>query len=746
MLDLDKVQSDETMGFCLSNFLGYASHAVQDKAIPNFFDGQLPTQRRYILAMQDLKAFPGRKTIKSTVAGARMTGWYSPQGNGYGVLVNMSQDYKVQALLTKPEGNWGEPENFIPAAERYTETQLSKFAMETLLQDLPGERTASDKEPHGIVPTKTNWEGSLLEEEYLPARLPVLLINGSSGIAVGIAQNFQPLEYKSLLNQLKSFIEGGKVDYSKLQPGHPTNCVSITPRSEFEDALKTGSGSIRLAARYTTETDARGTRTTAIIITAVPPYTSFNAIGDNFNAWRRGDTTCPFKAFRNESSNDEIRLVFEFKSNERPKDGAEVQLRLQQLYKKLSLITTATIKMVALKGRYPIQYNVETFFQDWVEERSNIIQRISEQKAIHYGREKHRYDLLKWVRKYVEEVIEIIKTAVSEDYIEMEINKIRNAYNEEILQPGDLKIVLGINLRQLAKITEEELLVKSESMFNKWKTHTDLVNREELRHGRIIKDINYFLKNKDKLGIQNTNTQFDAKLAAILTQPVKEIKVRIPKGENPFIPYLKNKADVDVLCQTESGFFVRISSRGVKTQPMSPKLPMATDKIQHATFVDREYVVFITDTGKLFSILKENLPINQPVHYSKVCEIAKVNQNGVKGISMIPMITETPTHIMLYLEDGTFKKVKMSAVTSMRASITLPTPILYAGFIGKGVIPSFRKGEEIISTVDPKEIRESSPKRKARMPGIMQLGMPTKVLKGLAINRDGRTIFKAKVN
>lgn len=377
---MESAYKDSTKKEALTTFLDYSSHSIREQALPNFFDGLVPSHKKFVLAMQDMKALPDHKTQKSVAIVAQQTKEYHPVGNTYSSLVTMSQDWKVQAMLTDPEGNWGNPESGEPAAERYTENKLSEFAHKSLLSDLPSKRTLSRNDPHGIVPCTVTYTDTYHEEDYLPAQLPNLLLNGSNGIAVGIAQTWQPLQYATVLKELVRYIQKGKINYPNIRIGHPSGCPIVSPQKDFINILKTGKGSIKQAPNYEVYRDGnlRTQNIDSIIFRTSPHGVLLNKIGDVFNAWRLSCSDCPFRRFYNESTEDSTVLRFLVKSGFHSKEHEEYLAKL--LYTKLPLVASHTINMVALKDNFPIQYTLETFFDNWVEERHLILKRVAERE------------------------------------------------------------------------------------------------------------------------------------------------------------------------------------------------------------------------------------------------------------------------------------------------------------------------------------------------------------------------------
>jgi DNA gyrase subunit A len=489
--DLDRTLQNSACASSWDNFIYYASNAIQDKALPHFFDGLVPSQRKLILSLDDLKARPDAKTVKSSSVVSRSTQAYHPVGNTYNVLVNLSQEWRVQAILTAPEGNWGPIESGLAAAERYTEIRFSQFGSDVLFADLPNaERQKSDAVPHGIVPASITYTDLHWEEDYLPARLPLLLLNGQNGIAVGIAQTWQPLAFRPLLTEIRQFLKTGQIDYTKLRPGYPTSPFITSSQQSFIDALKTGRGSVRSTAHHEVVKN-RNNLITQIVFTSLPHGVTINPIGDTFNEWRAEDPAeCPFKEYRNETTvlnkRDAIKLVFVLRE---PQPESALPGLLALLFKKTRLSDNHTVNMVALKGRFPVNYTLESFLVDWVEERQQIIYRVAQRKHGELSRQKRRLQILSWVRRNLDPTTAILKSALDEDQLYTALIAMPGLLPE--LERAELDIVLDLNLRQLSKLAEADLLARMSRLDEQLAEQLKLVVDRQNRIQAIDADLHF---------------------------------------------------------------------------------------------------------------------------------------------------------------------------------------------------------------------------------------------------------------
>lgn len=676
--DINLIQQDSTLAYLFSNFLGYSSHLIQEQAIPQFFDGLLPSQRGHLLSMQDLGMANSKKHQKSTRVVAHQTGTYRPVGNTYDVLVNMSQDWRTQVLLTDPEGGWGPQESGKASAERYTETRLSVFAEKIALPDTP-QRLTSDKTPHNIVPTSINEFGTHWVEQYLPVRLPLILINGNNGIAVGLSQTWQPFSYTTLLPQIVSFINTGKIDYTALKFGYPTECLIANRRADIEQALKTGSGSVRTAGKY--ELVKKGMLTEAVVFTSVPPHITLNAIGDAFQDNKRNFPDFPFDSYRNESSRGQIRLVFKFRN---PTPSMQVvEEAVRTLYKRCKLMDHQTINMVALKNNFPIKYSLETFLEDWVAERAAILVRLSQNQLAQLSRDKRRLDVLTFAKRHETDVLDILHNSETESLINQAFtNLAERKYPGFGWAEDDTKILLQINLRQLSKLDESEHQKKLQKIKEAMDSLQSLIDSPSQQRLYITNEIQDFYTNRAKMGVRDLVCEYDENLANFLDSKPQAQKFTFPgkPGVTPVtsqaaVTYLKTElgaaASPDILVYTKSGLTYLFRGHSVRQNMETKVALLQDDKIAQAFFCSNENIPFITGEGRVIFIDKDQLPTGTPITANKIFSLQKSKATGDDLKFCIPFCVQG-TKSLLLAHRGLIKRLDAAELNSIRQKITLP--------------------------------------------------------------------------
>lgn len=737
-LDLDAIQADSELNTHLKTFLSYASYKICDQALPDFFDGLLPAQRKLLLSMQDLGALPGKKLQKSSRITAQSAATYHPVGNTYDVLVNMSQKWRVPVLLTDPEGNWGEPESGIAAAERYTEIRYSKFGEEVLLRDLPGQRLRSDQTPHGVVPVALTYTDLHLEEVYLPVRLPLLLLNGSNGIAVGLAQTFQPLAFNSLMGELQRFVATGEIKYENLRPGYVTRPLIATSQEDFINALRTGRGSIRTVAKIEYNR-ARNGHVDKFIVTNPPPGVVLNDIGNTFNAWRLEDSNCPFSHYDNESSLSETRLVFKLRTP--TSDHNLLDSYKQLLYRKTPLSQSQTVNMTALKDRFPIQYNLETLLTDWIEERLNIIQRLAQRRVKELEATRHRLDLMVWARLNLDEIIPIIRNSKYEEVI---LACFKDLPQGDELTAEDVAVILGFNLRSLSSLSSDELEQRIAKNATELAHHTALVNDPAVRRAALSTDLAEIAEKAPSWGVVSHDCQFDTASVELLSRkPPTTKKLTVVAG--PWHATLQHKGDLDILVQTQKGAIMRISNKSVRSTPYLPDLIDAEDRIIAATFSNAKELFFLTDQGKMLSLPQEDLPMGQPLYPARIVQLARYKGSEIKTLIPIFQTHDKPDHLLVTGVKGSAKRVPLKQIGTTRQSILLDEPIKCAAFVRGNM--TFDDGH---ATAEPAVLWETtiaagSPTRVGRLSRLPDSTLtPTRVENNMhvGVSEDKLAIFK----
>ncbi len=384
------------------SYLDYAMSVIVGRALPDIRDGLKPVHRRVLFAMQELGLTWNRAYKKSARVVGEVLGKYHPHGDSpvYEALVRMVQEFSLRYPLVDGQGNFGSIDGDPPAAMRYTETRLAKIAHE-MLADI-------DKDTVDLSP---NFDESLEEPTVLPTRVPNLIVNGSSGIAVGMATNIPPHNLSEVVDALVMLVDEPATPIPDLMkaikgPDFPTR-GSIYGAAGIAEAYTTGRGTITLRAKAHAE-PMRGGRE-AIIITELPYQVNKASLIEKISELSREKRIEGLSEIRDESSREGIRVVLELARGEIP------QIVMNQLYKHTQMQTTFGIIMLALVDRRPQVVNLKEMLEAFIRFRREIVTR---RTRFDLARAEEKAHILAGLRKAVEHldvVIRLIRQAESPD-------------------------------------------------------------------------------------------------------------------------------------------------------------------------------------------------------------------------------------------------------------------------------------------------------------------------------------------
>ena len=383
-----------------NSYLDYAMSVIVGRALPDVRDGLKPVHRRVLFAMNELKNDFNKPYKKSARVVGDVIGKYHPHGDSavYDTIVRMAQPFSLRYMLVDGQGNFGSVDGDSAAAMRYTEVRMAKIAHE-LLADL-------DKETVDFVP---NYDGTEQIPEVLPTKVPNLLVNGSSGIAVGMATNIPPHNLTEVVNGCIAMIENPAVTIEELMqyipgPDFPTAAM-ISGRKGIDDAYRTGRGKIYLRAKAEIETDSNGKET--IIVNEIPYQVNKARLIEKIAELVKEKRIEGISALRDESDKDGMRIVVEVKRNE----SAEVLLN--HLYANTQLQTVFGINMVALDNGQPKVFNLKEMLEAFILHRREVVTRRTVYELRKARDRAHILEGLAIALTNIDPIIELIKASPS---------------------------------------------------------------------------------------------------------------------------------------------------------------------------------------------------------------------------------------------------------------------------------------------------------------------------------------------
>jgi len=436
-----KIEPIELEDEMRSSFIDYAMSVITDRALPDVRDGLKPSQRRVLVAMNDLGLAPNKQHRKCAKIAGDTSGNYHPHGEAviYPTLVRMAQDFNMRYPLVGGQGNFGSVEGDSPAAMRYTEARFSKIAVE-MMRDI-------DANTVDWVP---NYDETRREPTVLPSRMPNLMVNGAAGIAVGMATNIPPHNLGEVVDATVRVIEDPEATPDDLMelikgPDFPTGGV-ILGTAGFKEAYRTGRGRVRVRAKAHTE-QLKGNRS-AIVVTELPYQVNRASLIDNIVDLVKTKKLTEISDLRNESDRAGMRLVIELKREAIP------MVVLNKLYKHTQMQTTFGIINIALVGGVPRTLTLPEMLKAYVAFQKEIVIRRTKFELDKAETRAHILEGLLVALDNLDQVISIIRKA-------SDVDAARDALMDtfELTRP-QAQAILDLRLQKLTslerdKVTEE---------------------------------------------------------------------------------------------------------------------------------------------------------------------------------------------------------------------------------------------------------------------------------------------------
>jgi DNA gyrase subunit A len=614
------------------SYLDYAMSVIIGRALPDIRDGLKPVHRRVLYAMSELGLTWNRAYKKSARVVGEVLGKYHPHGDSpvYEALVRMVQEFSLRYPLVDGQGNFGSIDGDPPAAMRYTECRLAKIAHE-MLADI-------DKETVDFSP---NFDESLQEPTVLPTRVPNLLVNGSSGIAVGMATNIPPHNLREVVDGLVMLIDRPDASIDQLMtaikgPDFPTRGY-IYGGEGIRDAYTTGRGTLTLRAKAHAE-KLRGGRE-AIIVTELPYQVNKASLIEKMSELRREKKVEGISEIRDESNREGIRIVLELGRDEIP------QIILNQLFKHTQMQTTFGVIMLALVDRRPQVVSLKQMLEAFIRFRREIVTR---RTRYDLARAEERAHILAGLRKAVEQldlVIRLIRQAESPD-----------AAREALMRRLELseiqaKAILDMRLQRLTQLEQHKVVEEHQQTL------------------ALIEDLRGILASEPKImGIIRDE------LLALREEYGDERRTEIVSATTELTIEDLLADEEMVVTITRSGYIKRTHVEAYRSQRRGGKgvtgMETKEEDIVEDLFVasTHSYLLFFTNLGK--------------VHWLKVHEIPEGGRQA-KGKAMVNLLAlgehervatcvpvrafATGGYILFATKQGKVKKTELEAYSHPRA-------------------------------------------------------------------------------
>jgi DNA gyrase subunit A len=457
------------------SYLDYSMSVIVSRALPDVRDGLKPVHRRVLYAMYDGGYRPDRNFSKSARVVGDVMGNYHPHGDQaiYDALVRLAQPWSLRYPLVQGQGNFGSPGNDPPAAQRYTECRMAPLAMQ-MVRDI-------DEETVNFAP---NYDGRTLEPVVLPSRFPNLLVNGSAGIAVGMATNIPPHNLREVASGVQWLLQNPEATREEATeallervsgPDFPTGGL-IVGRHGVEAALRTGRGSITMRAVVTVDEDAKGKQ--ILVITELPyqvnPDNLLLRVAELVSDGKVGGIA---DVRDDSSSRTGMRLIIELKRD------AVAQVVLNNLYKHTQLQETFGANMLALVDGVPRTLSIEQFVRSWIAHQIEVIQRRTRYRL---RKAEERAHILRGYLKALDALDEVIALIRASATVDDARTGLMGLLDIDELQAT---AILDMQLRRLAALERQKIIDEFDDLMTKIADYTDILASEERQRSIVSEEL-----------------------------------------------------------------------------------------------------------------------------------------------------------------------------------------------------------------------------------------------------------------
>ena len=623
-----------------SSYIDYSMSVIVSRALPDVRDGLKPVHRRVLYGMYDLGVFSNKKHLKSARIVGDVLGKYHPHGDSsvYDAMVRMAQPWSLRYPMVDGQGNFGSMDGDPPAAMRYTEARLKKISDE-ILSDL-------DKE---TVDFQNNFDDTTKEPTVLPTRIPTLLVNGSSGIAVGMATNMAPHNLSESIDAICAYIDNRDITIDELMkhiiaPDFPTGGI-IYGYDGVRDAFHTGRG--RVVLRGKVKFEEIGNRN-AIVVTEVPYQVNKADMIERTAELVKEDKIPGIYEIRDESDREGLRVVYELKNDAIP------NVVLNLLYKNTALQTSFSINNIALVGGRPQQLNLKDIIYNFVEHRHDVVTRRTEYEL---KKAKERAHILEGYMRVI----------ATQDTLDKAIAIIRHSANPQAAKEGliaefelsEIQAQAILDLR-LARLTGMEL---------------DKIRDEYEEIMKVIADLEDILSNEGR--------RFE-----IIKNELLEIKEKYGDERKSEIDYSGGEMSIEdiipneqvVLTISHAGYIKRtllseykVQSRGgVGNKAATTRDEDFLEYIVSAT--NHQYMMFFTEKGKCYWLRVFEIPEGSKTAKGRAVQNliniepddkikAYIRTNDLKDVDYVNSM-----YVVMVTKNGVIKKTSLEAYSRPRVN------------------------------------------------------------------------------
>lgn len=617
-----------------SSFLDYAMSVIVSRALPDVRDGLKPVQRRILYGMNELGVFPDKPYKKSARIVGEVMGKFHPHGDSsiYEAMAHMAQDFSYRYMLVDGHGNFGSIDGDRPAAMRYTEARMSKIAME-MLRDINKD----------TIDWQRNYDDNENEPVVLPARVPALLVNGVSGIAVGMTTNIPPHNLSEIISGLHMLMENPDVSVRELMtaitgPDFPTGGI-IMGRSGILRAYKTGKGNIVVRAKTNIDTEKSGRE--RIIISEIPYMVNKAELVKKIADLARDKVVDGITGIQDESDQKGLRITIDIRRD------ASASVVLNNLFKQTQLQSNFGVNMVAIVDGSPHVLNLKQILQYYLAHQENIITRRTKYDLKKAEARAHIIEGLRIALDHIDEIIKIIRGSKNSDIAQEQL------ITRFGLDDRQAQAILDMRLVRLTGLERDKLEEEYRDLLEKIDDYKDILAKPE-RVDQII--FNELLDIQKRFGDERRTEISDSEIISIDDEDlIEKQNVLLTLTHNG---YIKRMPADEFKVQNRGGRGIR--GMGVQND----------DFINHLIYVNtHDCLLFFTNKGKVYS--KKSYEIPEYGRAAKGLPIINLVQleKGEKVQAVVKIATnDTNKYLMFVTKYGIVKRISISEFTNIRRS------------------------------------------------------------------------------
>ena len=616
------------------SYIDYAMSVIAGRALPDVRDGLKPVHRRILYSMNELNLTPDKPYRKSARIVGDVLGKYHPHGDSavYLAMVRMAQDFSTRGLLVDGHGNFGSVDGDSPAAMRYTEAKMSKLSLE-LLRDI-------DKETVDFGP---NFDESLKEPTVLPARFPNLLVNGSNGIAVGMATSIPPHNLGETIDATVHLIDNPDCSVDELMeyiqgPDFPTGAI-IMGKDSIAEAYKTGRGKVKVRSRAEIEELPKGKQ--QIVVTEIPYQVNKAKLVERIAELVKDKKIEGISDLRDESNRNGMRIVIELKRD------VNANIVLNNLYKHSQLEDTFSIIMLSLVNGVPRILNLKQILYYYVEHQKDVVTRRTKFELNKAQARAHILEGLKIALDYIDEVISLIRSSAN---TQMAKSGLMERFKLSDIQA---QAILDMRLQKLTGLEREKVEAEYNELMKKIEYLESILADEQLLLG-VIKDEILEIKKKHS----------DA----------RRTEIRHAEGEIDIKDLIDDEEITITL--THFGYIKRLPLDTYKSQRrggrgISALTVREEDFVKHLiTTRTHNRLLFFTNRGRVFRLDAFEVPEGK--RQAKWTEIVNLLQLGpnekIATLIEVDTTTNDDSYLLLATKKGIVKKTKRSEFKNINKS------------------------------------------------------------------------------